>query len=233
MAALALVIAAGVGWFGWRFVARPAPIEDRMPMAAPAVSGGGVGVADDATPSAHATSSAQSGDEQGSGQGAPSTNTDPNSEPATVHVAGAVMNPGVVTLDPGKRVTDAVAAVGGLSPDADPDRINLAAPLLDGARIVVPRRGEEVPAEVPTTVAPAPGASVGGTGADQATSKVALNTATAEDLESLPGVGPATAAAILAYREENGPFRSVDDLLEVRGIGDAKLDAIRDLVTVP
>jgi competence protein ComEA len=151
----------------------------------------------------------------------------------TVHVAGAVASPGVVRLPDGSRVVDAVVAAGGLRPDADPDRVNLAARLVDAQRVVVPVAGQPVPAEV---IPAAPGAGAAGSGSTGAPGApdgpIDLNTASAAELETLPGVGPATAAAIVDHRTRSGPFRSVDGLLEVRGIGEAKLGAVRDLVTV-
>jgi competence protein ComEA len=147
-----------------------------------------------------------------------------------VHVAGAVTAPGVHALGPSARVADAVAAAGGAAPDADLDGVNLAAPLADGQRVYVPRIGEVDPTSVPND---APAANGGGaSGSTAPTGPVDLNTATAGDLEALPGVGPATAAAILDDRARNGPFASVDDLDRVSGIGPAKLDALRELVTV-
>lgn len=150
----------------------------------------------------------------------------------TVHVAGAVVRPGVVTLPEGGRAVDAVAAAGGLAPGADPDRVNLAAPLVDGVRLTIPLVGQPVPVEV---VPQGPGNSgQGGTGSSGAApaGPVDLNTADAGQLDALPGIGPSTAAAIIAHRDENGPFASVDALLDVRGIGEAKLEALRDLVVV-
>jgi len=146
-----------------------------------------------------------------------------------VHVAGAVVAPGVYELSPPARVADAVAAAGGPSLDGDLDGINMAAALADGQRVYVPATGEVDPASVPSggggaAEAQAPGATV-------APGPIDLNTATAGELEQLPGVGPATAAAIIDDRERNGPFASVDDLDRVPGIGPAKLEAIRASVT--
>lgn len=150
------------------------------------------------------------------------------SEPAqvVVHVVGAVERPGVYGLDVGARVDDAVQAAGGPVAEADLDGLNLAAPLVDGQRVYVPVEGEIDPADVPSGTPPAGAEGTGTSG------PVDLNTATVEQLESLPGVGPATATAIVGDRERNGPFASVDDLDRVPGIGPAKLAALRDLVTV-
>lgn len=148
----------------------------------------------------------------------------PTTEPAAlvVHVAGAVVAPGVHELPTGARVVDAIEAAGGLAADADSARINLAAPLVDGGRVYVPAVGEEPPP-----------VAVGEVAADAgATGPVDLNTADAAALEALPGVGPATAAAILEHRGKVGAFTSVEQLLDVPGIGEAKLEALRDLVIV-
>jgi len=158
----------------------------------------------------------------------PSTTTKPVAVDVVVHVVGAVRTPGVVRLRDGTRVIDAVTAAGGALPRADLGALNLAARLTDGARIVVPRVGEAPPP-------PLPGEGSGGTdspagGGDSG--PIDVNRATAEELESLPGVGPATAAAIVREREANGPFRSPDDLERVRGIGPSKLASLRDLVRV-
>ena len=135
-----------------------------------------------------------------------------------VHAAGAVVRPGVYRLPVGSRVEDAVEAAGGLAPDADGDRINLAAPLSDGQRVFVPKVGQPLPDD---------GAGSSSSG------PVDLNTATEADLDALPGIGPTTAKAIVDERSRRGGrFSSVDDLLQVRGIGPAKLDQLRPLVTV-
>ncbi len=146
-------------------------------------------------------------------------------EPAVivVHVAGAVAEPGVYELPAGARVGAAIETAGGPSRRADPGGLNLAAPLADGERVYVPRIGEVVP---PGAAAAAPEGSAAPAG------PIDVNRATAEQLDTLPGIGPTTAAAIVDHREQNGPFASVDDLEAVRGIGPAKLDAIRDLVSV-
>lgn len=137
------------------------------------------------------------------------------------HVAGAVARPGLYRLGGAPRIADALDAAGGPAPDADLDAVNLAAPVVDGERIYVPRKGEAQP---PIAAGPSRGAGT--------TAPLDLNTATAEQLEELPGVGPSTAAAIVAYRKENGRFRSVDELLEVRGIGEARLAELRPKVRV-
>jgi competence protein ComEA len=136
-----------------------------------------------------------------------------------------VTAPGLHQLLPGSRVADAIAAAGGLTGAADAARINLAAPLVDGQRIYVLAVGEAEPA---VAVGSGPGTPDGAVAAGP----VNLNTADADALDSLPGVGPATAAAILEHRREVGVFTSVDQLLDVPGIGETKLEALRDLVTV-
>jgi competence protein ComEA len=137
-----------------------------------------------------------------------------------VHVAGAVRTPGVLELPAGARVVDAVEGAGGALSDADLDRLNLAAKLLDGQRVLVPKVGA-ASADAPP-----------GSGADPGTSLIDLNNATAAQLEQLPGIGPALAAAIIAERDRRGGFRSVNELREVRGIGERRFADIRDLVMV-
>jgi competence protein ComEA len=145
-----------------------------------------------------------------------------------VHVAGAVASAGVYELPPAARVIDAVTVAGGPTGDADLDGLNLAAALADGQRVYVPHAGEVDPAAVPSG-GPAPPAE---SGDDAPRGPVNVNTATAAELEALPGVGPATAAAIVDERTRNGPFASIDDLERVPGIGPAKLAALRGQVTL-
>ncbi|HZQ86044.1 MAG TPA: helix-hairpin-helix domain-containing protein [Acidimicrobiales bacterium] len=156
------------------------------------------------------------------GAGAGATDQ-PSDERPVVAAAGAVVSPGLYKLPAGARVADVLNAAGGPTPDADVDQLNLALKVSDGDRVYVPRRGE----------APPPSAGVGsGAGGASADAPVNLNSATLEQLDALPGVGPATAQAILDYRKQHGRFRSVDDLLEVGGIGPSKLEKLRQRVKV-
>ena len=147
-----------------------------------------------------------------------------------VHAAGAFANPGLYELPAGARVAQLVDAAGGAAPGAVLDALNLAAKLTDGERIYLPRAGEVAV----DAIAGAGGAAsaVGGGANGSSAGVVDLNTATLEQLDALPGVGPSTAQAILDYRQEKGRFRSVEELLEVRGIGEAKLAALRRRVKV-
>lgn len=138
-----------------------------------------------------------------------------------VHLLGAVQRPGLYQLREGDRGIDAVAAAGGFAETADQSQLNLARPLSDGEQIFVPGIGET----------PRPGAGTIGGGGTVA-GKVNLNTADLAALDTLPGVGPATAKAIIDWRDANGRFTAVEDLLSVTGIGDKTLAELRDLVTV-
>jgi competence protein ComEA len=135
----------------------------------------------------------------------------------SVQVSGAVVSPGVYDLDPDARLEDAILAAGGASNEADLAALNLARRLKDGEDI-------EIPAIRPT---PGPGTVV----ADGGEVRVDVNTASAEELDSLPGIGPALADAIIEYRSDNGPFGSVDELARVPGISARMVDAMRDLLT--
>lgn len=147
-----------------------------------------------------------------------------------VQVAGAVHVPGVYQLLAQSRVFEAVAAAGGFSSDADEQAVALAAQLFDGCRVYVPEVGETVSGGV---VGPAE-SSAGITGGDPAGepggSLVSLNSASAAELDSLPGIGPSLAEQIIIYRESEGPFTSIDELTDVPGIGPAKLEQLRPLV---
>ena len=143
-----------------------------------------------------------------------------------VDVTGWVRKPGVFAFEPGDRVIDAVERAGGARDNADLTLLNLAAPLVDGQQILVPKEGAEVPGTVP-------GTTPGTTGVPGATGGlVNINTADEATLETLNGVGPVLAASIIAYRTEHGPFTSIDQLDEVSGIGPATMEDLRSQVTV-
>jgi competence protein ComEA len=156
------------------------------------------------------------------------TTTTARGDRLVVHVAGAVARPGVVELHAGARVIDAVEAAGGAAGDADLDRLNLAARLADGEKVLVQRVGDPPAAEPPNADSAATG--VPGTGAP--TGPVNLNTATLDQLDGLPGIGPVLAQAILDERARRGRFHSVQELREVRGIGERRFADLADLVTV-
>jgi competence protein ComEA len=209
-ALLALVaIAAGVAWF-------------RAGIAPSAPASGAVEHSQGSEPRSSASHSE------------PTTTTTISAAPIVVDVVGAVRVPGVVTLGADARVVDAIRAAGGAAPGADLVRLNLAARVADGSRVAVPRVGEPPPAIDPSAVtggaegvgAPTAGASGAPTG------PIDVNTASADELEALPGIGPTLAAAIVEDRDRNGPFRSVDDLTRVPGIGEGRLAQLHDLVTV-
>lgn len=145
-----------------------------------------------------------------------------------VDVAGAVASPSVVELPAGARVRDAIEAAGGLAPDADPSALNRAAPLSDGQQVYVPRQGEAAPGSGGTAQA---GSSGSGSGAPAA-GPVNVNTAGADELDALPGIGPATAQAIIEDREANGPFATVEDLMRVSGIGEKKFAKLEGSICV-
>ena len=143
-----------------------------------------------------------------------------------VHITGAVKNPGVYTLQEGSRVFHVVDEAGGALEDADLERINLAQPLYDGQPVFVPRKSDEDFPQPESLVSHQGGLSAAGG------QKININTANKSQLEELPGIGNVKAQNIINYREKNGPFRSVEDLIEVNGIGDKTLDLIKELVTV-
>jgi competence protein ComEA len=227
LAVAGVLLAVGAGW--WLLRPAPAPVESSLPFAsADAGSRAAAGSTGSASPAT-------------GGAAAPAA-TSTTAPPLVVQAAGEVAEPGVYRLAPSARVDDLVREAGGLTRRADRDRVNLAAPLADGQRIWIPAQGQEDVPEVVTgggagggaggTSAPSgsgPGASTGTTAPAE---PVDLNTATGQQLEALPGIGPATASAILAYRDQAGGFKTVDDLLEVRGIGDAKMEQLRPLVRV-
>lgn len=199
--------------------AASAQASARSPAPASGVGSGGAGLASSAGP-ASSGGAASGGDTAGSGQ-------------IVVDVDGAVAHPGLYKLPPDSRVQAALAAAGGLSPQADAHRINRAAKLHDGQKLYVLSQGESTPPQAASGGQSCEGQSCtsdGGAGAGsdpEGQGLVNINTANATQLTQLPGVGPAIAQKIIDYRTANGPFTSVDDLTKVPGIGAAKLAQIK------
>lgn len=206
-AAISTAIVVGGGW--WLVRAPALPAEQSLPVASEVAS------ASTLPPPVAATS----------------VDVPASTEPAAavVHVAGAVATPGVYTLPAGSRIDDAIDAAGGATAAADSDGLNRAAPLVDGQRVYVPERGEVDPAAV---AAMPPSEQVIASASSAPVGPIDINRADRPKLEELPGIGPATASAIIDDRQANGPFASVDELERVRGIGPAKLARLRELVTV-
>lgn len=247
VAVLALV---AVVWGVTQFSAAPRAEQVASPSAsAESVQAVGAqqspGAQSTAQPGANPSASAQGGGASGEGT-------------VRVHVAGAVNNPGVYTLPAQGRAVDAIAAASGAAADADLDRVNLAGALSDGVQIYVPHRGETA---APAQIQPNGGTANAGQGnaangaaqngpsqggaqpqpartltpagsAQKGSTPVNINTATAEELQTLPRIGPAMAQRIIAWREAHGGFRSVDELDAVPGIGPSMLENLRPLVTV-
>jgi len=149
-----------------------------------------------------------------------------------VYVCGAVKSPGVVRVPAGARVADALALAGGPGARAEMDGVNLAAKVVDGQQIMVPERGAAVAAGGSASSAAGGSAASAGGSVTAPGAPVNINTASLEELDALSGVGPATAQKIIDYRTANGPFKAVDDIKNVSGIGDAKFAAMKDKITV-
>lgn len=220
LAVVAVVVALGVGiaaWLAVRSQAEPVPVAPLAPVAepladVPAVDGSAAAAGSGAVSTgASGVGSATSGGAAGS-----------TTEDLTVDVAGKVRSPGIAVLPPGSRVVDALEAAGGARRGVDLTSLNLARPLVDGEQILV---GVTAPAGVPATVGD-PGST------PTAGALVNLNTADPPTLETLPGVGPVTAGAIITWRDQHGGFSAVEELLEVDGIGDATLAQIAPHVTI-
>lgn len=246
VAAVVVVLVVALAVAAWAWAGRPGEPVPLPPTerAAASVPGGGPAGADGGTgaPRGDGTGAPRDDGAAGVPGEGPTDEPDPAdmpggtttaaATPLVVHVAGAVARPGVVELPAGARVGEAVEAAGGASPDAELAAVNLARPLVDGEQVFVPVQGEGVPG---SQAGPAPGLFSGagsGAGAPAAPSPVDLNTATAAELDALPGIGPALAERILQWRETNGPFGTVDDLDAVSGIGPTTMERLRELVSV-
>lgn len=193
LVAVLTVTLGGAGFWYVRSLPRPVEVRSEIPPTGPSVAGVGV------------------------------SGASPSASPGVllVDVAGWVRQPGVYEFAAGARVIDAIEAAGGARPGAQLTALNLAAPLVDGTQILVPKEGEAAMAPVAGSGTP------GSTG-----TLVNINTASATELEALPGIGEVIAQRIVDFRTQNGPFTSVEQLLDVSGIGDAILGSIQELVTV-
>ena len=157
----------------------------------------------------------------------------PTKEPIAVHVIGAVPRPGLYEFAEGARIQDAIDAAGGLLASASVDTINLAALLEDGQQLDIPYKAGEEPTTSNSnddTSLELPGATEESS-AGSSQDLININTASVEELDSLPGIGPTIAQRIIDYRDENGPFQTIEDILNVSGVGPSTFDQIKDLIT--
>jgi competence protein ComEA len=207
---IALLCAA---WFWWQ-------VSDGRPEVLPLSEGTPPGSAASSGPAAESTAAPGAG------------HLEPAHAPAVLHVAGAVARPGIVELAPGSRINDAIAAAGGVTPAADLDRLNLAAVVVDGQKIYVPRQGEPVPADSGALSGAGGGSAAGGAAPPSLAGKTNLNSAGIEELGALPKVGPVLAQRIVDWRTEHGPFTSVEELDAVDGVGPKMLETLLPLVSV-
>lgn len=220
LAAVAVVAGA---WFWWQAASATPEVLPLVGSSSGASTGASTGVPANGKAAGPSPDSAA-----GQGGAAPAA-------PVVVHVAGAVGKPGVIRLQQGGRVDDAIAAAGGPTPDADVNRLNLALVVEDGQKIYVPQQGEPVssaPDAAGSATSGAGGPGTGGSAPGAAGGKINLNTAGATELDTLPKVGPVLAQRIVDWRKEHGPFKSVEELDAVDGVGPKMLESLLPLVTV-
>lgn len=158
-------------------------------------------------------------------------NSKVNNTEVTVYISGAVKNSGVVTMTSEDRLSDAIKVVGGVVEGADMNMINLAEKLVDGKHYIIPKVGEQIPADINANQTQS-SSNRTNTSSQGSNSLVNINTATIEELDTLPGVGEATANKIINYREENGGFKNIEDIKNVKGIGDKKFEDLKDNICV-
>lgn len=157
----------------------------------------------------------------------------PTKSPIAVHVIGAVPRPGLYEFAEGARVQDAIDAAGGLLTSANIDSINLAAFLEDGVQLTIPfKDGQAPPAEPVEDELELPGSTEESGGSEDNPDLININTASVEELDELPGIGPTIAQRIIDYRDANGPFQTIEDILNVSGVGPSTFEQIKDLITV-
>lgn len=155
----------------------------------------------------------------------------PTKEPIAVHVVGAVPRPGLYEFAEGARVQDAIDAAGGLLASANVDVVNLAALLEDGQQLNIPYKDGEVPQETSSNDSLVlPGTTKTDTSIESSGDKININTASLEELDSLPGIGPTIAQRIIDYRTDNGPFQTIEDIMNVSGIGPSTFDNMKELI---
>jgi competence protein ComEA len=213
-----LAVAAGA-WFWWQAASgRP----EILPLSG--VSPGTTSPAAEEVIPGEDGGGSRAGPQPGTQENAPAGNV-------VVHVAGSVLQPGVVDLPVGSRVHEAIAAAGGAAPGADLNRLNLAVVVEDGQKIHVPQHGEALPAGSGAPGAPAGDPQDGSEGVAEG-SKINLNTAGVEELDGLPKVGPVLAQRIVDWRKEHGPFKAVEDLDAIDGVGPKMLETLLPLVTI-
>jgi competence protein ComEA len=159
---------------------------------------------------------------------APSPAPTATQAPVLVYVTGAVVYPGVYALPWDSRIENAIAAAGGAASDADLLAVNLAEHVFDAQQIYVPSRSDTATPVLPTPIPTAPSPSANPSGSQ----RVNINSATASELEALPGIGPALAQRIIDYRVANGPFSAPEDIIKVRGVGEQTFEQLRDHITV-
>ena len=156
----------------------------------------------------------------------------PTEKPIAVHVIGAVVRPGLYEFPEGARIQDAIDAAGGLLAEADPEALNLAALLEDGQQVSIPYGAGSEPFPGSNSLGGLPGAPTVTPAATNTADLININTATQDELDTLPGIGPTTAKKIIDYRTENGPFLQIEDIMNVQGIGITTFENIKDLITV-